>query len=306
MWLVKTNPVHVKKWGTFVTSEVQSGEATLSIRTEVENHGKAAQNVRVVSTVLDPVGQAVGKARHSPQNPSQGEEQQPTSRRSSVKQPAALVARGAEPLQAGDRGRSGRRRRRSLRNAASASAPSKFDAEKGFFLNGKPVKLKGTCNHQDHAGVGAALPDAVQYYRVRKLQEMGCNSLRTSHNPPTPELLDACDELGMLVFDETRMMSSNPEGLSQFENLVRRDRNHPSVFMWSMGNEEGQANTDKGLHILTAMKAVATEHDGSRPVSIAPIRRHWRRRPGGVRRDGLQLHGPAAPRRSTRRIPTSR
>ena len=99
--------------------------------------------------------------------------------------------------------------------------------------------MKGTCNHQDHAGVGAAVPDAVQYYRVRKLQEMGCNGMRTSHNPPTPELLNACDELGMLVFDETRMMSSNPEGLSQFENLVRRDRNHPSVFMWSMGNEEG-------------------------------------------------------------------
>ena len=101
---------------------------------------------------------------------------------------------------------------------------------------------------------------------------MGCNALRTSHNPPTAELLDACDQLGMLVFDETRMMSSNPEGLSQFADLVRRDRNHPSVFMWSMGNEEGQANTEKGLHILTAMKAVADEHDGSRPVSIAPIR----------------------------------
>ena len=112
----------------------------------------------------------------------------------------------------------------------------------------------------------------MQYYRVRKLQEMGCNAIRTSHNPPTPELLDACDELGMLVFDETRMMSSNPEGLSQFANLVRRDRNHPSVFMWSMGNEEAQANTEKGLHILTAMKAIAEEHDGSRPVSIAPIR----------------------------------
>ncbi len=146
----------------------------------------------------------------------------------------------------------------------------KFDAEKGLFLNGEPVKLKGTCNHQDHAGLGAALPDAVQYYRIRKLQEMGCNSLRTSHNPPTPELLNACDELGMLVFDETRMMSSNPEGLGQFENLVRRDRNHPSVFMWSMGNEEGQANGEKGVRILTAMKEVATKHDGSRPVSIAP------------------------------------
>jgi beta-galactosidase len=147
-----------------------------------------------------------------------------------------------------------------------------FNAQKGLFLNGKPVKLMGTCNHQDHAGLGAALPDAVQYYRVRKLQEMGSNAIRTSHNPSTPELLNACDELGMLVFDETRMMSSNPEGLAQFGDLVRRDRNHPSVFMWSMGNEEGQANTETGLHILTAMKAAATRYDGTRPVSIAPIR----------------------------------
>ena len=99
-----------------------------------------------------------------------------------------------------------------------------FDAERGFLLNGSPVKLKGTCNHQDHAGVGAAVPDAVQYYRIGKLKEMGCNSIRTSHNPPTPELLDACDRMGILVFDETRMMSSNPEGMSQFSNLIRRDR----------------------------------------------------------------------------------
>ena len=153
---------------------------------------------------------------------------------------------------------------------ASGYARSRSTPQQGIFLNGKPVKLKGTCNHQDHAGIGAALPDAVQYYRIRKLQEMGCNSIRTSHNPPTPELLDACDELGMLVFDETRMMSSNPEGMSQFGDLVRRDRNRPSVFMWSMGNEEGQANTEKGVLILSAMKALAKELDGSRPVSIAP------------------------------------
>ncbi len=180
-----------------------------------------------------------------------------------------------------------------------------FDAQKGFFLNGKSVKLKGTCNHQDHAGIGAALPDAVQYYRIRKLQEMGCNSIRTSHNPPTPELLDACDELGMLVFDETRMMSSNPEGLSQFGDLVRRDRNRPSVFMWSMGNEEGQANTERGVLILSAMKAVAKEFDGSRPVSIAPT--------GAIGTGGLAVcdvmgynYMDPRRRRITNRIPTSR
>ena len=146
----------------------------------------------------------------------------------------------------------------------------RFDADQGFFLNEKPVKIKGTCNHQDHAGLGVALPDAAQAFRVRTLQGMGCNAYRSSHNPPTPELLDACDELGMLFLDETRMMSSNPEGLTQFEDLVRRDRNHPSVFMWNMGNEEHESTTETGLHILTAMKKIATRQDGSRPVTVAP------------------------------------
>src|SRR5438105_3892820 len=114
----------------------------------------------------------------------------------------------------------------------------RLDPDRGFFLNGKPVKIKGTCNHQDHAGVGAALPDRLQYYRIERLQEMGCNGYRTSHNPPTPELLDACDRLGMLVLDETRMMSSTPEGLSQLDRMMRRDGNHPSIVMWSLGNEE--------------------------------------------------------------------
>jgi beta-galactosidase len=269
VWLVKTHPVHVKKWGTFVRSQVQPDKATLSLRTEVNNHGKA-QNARVISTVLDPSGKTVGKeATASAAIPERGEktyEQEIV-----VSQPLLWsleqrnLYRLVTEVEAGGEVVDRYETPFGIRTV-------KFDAEKGFFLNGNPVKLKGTCNHQDHAGVGAALPDAVQYYRVRKLQEMGCNSLRTSHNPPTPELLDACDELGMLVFDETRMMSSNPEGLSQFGDLVRRDRNHPSVFMWSMGNEEGQANTEKGLHILTAMKAVATDNDGSRPVSIAPIR----------------------------------
>jgi beta-galactosidase len=270
VWLVKKDPVHVKQWGTLVTAEVRTSEAALTIQTEVDNKGRAAQNVRVVSTILDPSGKEVGKGAASPVSiPAGGE--QTYSQEMVVSRPLLWSLKERNLYRLVSEVRAGGNlvdRCETLFGIRSV----KFDAEKGFFLNGKPVKLKGTCNHQDHAGVGAALPDALQYYRVRKLQEMGCNSYRTSHNPPTSELLDACDELGMLVFDETRMMSSNPEGLSQFTNLVRRDRNHPSVFMWSMGNEEGQANTDKGLNILTAMKAVAAKYDGSRPVSIAPIR----------------------------------
>src|SRR5664279_722878 len=269
-WLVKTHPVHVKQWGTFVAAQVKDREAALSIRTEINNKSKAAEKAHVISTILDASGKEVGKAVTASAPIAQGGEQTYT-QAITVRQPRlwSLEERNLYKLVTEVRAGGDIVDRCETRFGIRSVS---FDAEKGFFLNGKPVKLKGTCNHQDHAGVGAAVPDAVQYYRIRKLQEMGCNSLRTSHNPPTAELLNACDELGMLVFDETRMMSSNPEGLSQFENLVRRDRNHPSVFMWSMGNEEGQANTDKGLKILTAMKAVATEYDGSRPVSIAPIR----------------------------------
>jgi len=268
VWLVKANPLHVKRWGTFVKSQVRQGEASLSILTEVSNHGTAGRDARVISTVLDPSGQTVGKNAAASASVPAGADQD-YRQQIVVKQPLLwsleerhlykLVTEIQADGQVVDR-----------YETPFGIRTAEFDAAKGLLLNGKSVKLKGTCNHQDHAGLGAALPDAVQYYRIDKLQEMGCNSIRTSHNPPTPELLDACDQLGMLVFDETRMMSSNPEGLSQFENLVRRDRNHPSVFMWSMGNEEGQANTARGGLVLTEMKAVATRHDGSRPVSIAP------------------------------------
>ncbi len=268
-WLVTTGPVHVKRWGTFVQSKVQDGQATLSIRTDLGNDGKIAQNARVISTILDPSGQPAGKAATQSASVTPSGEQR-YEQSVVVKQPMlwSLEERNMYKLVT-DVEVNGRVVDRY--ETPFGIRTIDFDPQKGFFLNGKSVKVKGTCDHQDHAGVGVALADAIQYYRVRKLQEMGCNAIRTSHNPPTPELLDACDELGMLVFDETRMMSSNPEGLSQFADLVCRDRNHPSVFMWSMGNEEGQANGEKGLHILTAMKAVATAHDGTRPVSIAPV-----------------------------------
>ena len=268
VWLVKTNPVHVRKWGTFVSSKVSGSSAALSIRTEVRNDGKDAQTARVTSTILDPSGNAVGKASATPASIDRGGENTFT-QQISVRQPALwsleernlyrLITEVSVGSNIVDR-----------YETPFGIRTIRIDPQQGLFLNDKPVKVKGTCNHQDHAGIGAALPDAVQYYRIRKLQEMGCNALRTSHNPPTSELLDACDQLGMLVFDETRMMSSNPEGMSQFADLVRRDRNRPSVFMWSMGNEEPVANTERGVLILSAMKSLANELDGSRVVSIAP------------------------------------
>ena len=111
-----------------------------------------------------------------------------------------------------------------------------FDSTNGFLLNGKRYQIQGTCNHQDHAGVGSAMPDALQYFRVKALKEMGCNAIRTSHNAPTPELLDACDRLGMLVMDENRRMDDSDYGSNELSSLILRDRNHPSVFIWSLGN----------------------------------------------------------------------
>ncbi len=145
-----------------------------------------------------------------------------------------------------------------------------FDAAKGFLLNGQPYEIKGTCNHQDHAGVGAALPDALQSFRVARLKEMGCNAIRTSHNPPTAELLDACDRRGMLVMDENRLLGSDGRNLGRLEGQIRRDRNHPSVFIWSLANEEGtiQATPAAG-RIAETMQEFFHHLDPTRPCTYA-------------------------------------
>src|SRR6202008_5052176 len=146
----------------------------------------------------------------------------------------------------------------------------RFDAAQGFFLNEKHVKVQGMCNHQDHAGVGSALPDYLQYYRIRLLKDMGVNGYRTSHNPPTPELLDACDSLGMLVLDENRLLNRSPEYINQFEQLIKRDRNHPSVFLWSIANEEWAVQTSSlGKRIAKTWMAKQKELDPTRTCTYA-------------------------------------
>lgn len=141
-----------------------------------------------------------------------------------------------------------------------------FDKDKGMFLNGRPIKIKGVCCHQDHAGVGSALPDFLQYYRVSLLKEMGANAYRCSHNPPTPELLDACDSLGLLVVDETRLTNSGEEYIKQWESLILRDRNHPCIFMWSIGNEEERLQSlPTGKKIARSMTRRMRQLDPTRP-----------------------------------------
>ena len=145
-----------------------------------------------------------------------------------------------------------------------------FDKDKGFLLNGQPYELKGTCNHQDMAGVGAALPDALQYFRVAKLKEFGCNAIRTSHNPPTPELLDACDHLGMIIMDESRLLGSDAQNLAKWEEQIRRDRNHACVGIWSVANEEFSVQSSpQGGNVARTMQALVKSLDPTRPVTYA-------------------------------------
>ena len=137
-------------------------------------------------------------------------------------------------------------------------------------MNGEPLKLKGVNMHQDHAGVGAAIPEALMAWRIKELKKMGCNAYRSSHNPMTPALLDICDREGMLVIDENRLTGVNDEHLRLLEKMIRRDRNHPSVILWSCGNEEwGMENTIQGTRIAAAMCEHARLIDPTRPSTIA-------------------------------------
>ena len=129
--------------------------------------------------------------------------------------------------------------------------------------------MKGTCNHQDFAGIGVALPDKINEYKLKLLKEVGCNAYRCSHNPPTPELMDMCDRMGLLVLDENRMLSSSDEGKADLTTMLYRDRNHPSIFMWSMENEEWIQGTVTGARILKTLVDITHKIDPTRPVTSA-------------------------------------
>ena len=143
-----------------------------------------------------------------------------------------------------------------------------FDADRGLLLNGVPLKVHGACVHQDFGGVGVALTDNLQYYKIRKLKEMGVNAYRCAHHPPSPVLLDACDEIGMLVMDETRMFGTSPEAVRQLTALIERDRNHPCVFLWCLGNEEFSVqNLAWSRRLMEKMTRITKALDPTRSVT---------------------------------------
>ncbi|SHF35921.1 glycoside hydrolase family 2 TIM barrel-domain containing protein [Dysgonomonas macrotermitis] len=247
VWLTKVNPVHVDYWGTYVTTpSVTDQEASVKIVTRIKNGNTSEQDVELYSVLVDATGKEVATVNVSVKlsasdtvsveqtlnvdNPTLWSVENPYMYKvvTRIVQNDKLIDNYETPI---------------------GIRYFHFDADKGFFLNGKSVKIKGVCNHHDLGALGAAVNVRAIERQLEILKEMGCNGIRTAHNPPAPELLDLCDKMGFIVMDEAFDMwrkKKSPYDYSQYfpewherdlTDLILRDRNHPSIFMWSVGNE---------------------------------------------------------------------
>jgi beta-galactosidase len=271
VWLTKSDALHLGNWDSYICAEVLGDQASLTLATTVVNQGTQSESFKVSWEVFDSHGNRVAESEFAettlePDAARKLEEsgkliQHPSLW--SVDAPNLYTA--IVTVKTGDKVRDAERITFGVRTV-------RFDADHGFFLNDQPLKIQGTCNHQDHAGVGAALPDRMQAFRIGVLQGMGCNAVRTSHNMPTPELVEACDRMGMMMMCETRQMSSSPEGLAQLEVMIKRYRNSPSIIIWSIGNEEWRLQgeqAEEGAKIAATMVRRCHELDPMRVVSAA-------------------------------------
>ncbi len=272
VWLTKLDPLHVDHWGVFVAPSVadpgdgRQADAEIKIQTALVNASDRQTACELRSEVQDADGKTVASVSSRATLGAGATEE--------VAQQVAVSAATLWSLEdpylyrlvttVEERGRVTDRAETPFGIRAI-----RFDAELGFFLNGRPVKIQGTCNHQDFAGVGVALPDRLHAYKIERLKEMGANGYRCAHHPPAPEILDACDRLGMLVMDENRHLGSSQDTLLQVESMVRRDRNHPSVVIWSLCNEEGKQGTPEGQRAGEAMMEVIRRFDPTRPITAA-------------------------------------
>jgi beta-galactosidase len=277
VWLTIVNPLHVGHWGTYVTTpRADSAGAEVVVRTRVENDNGAPRRGALRSVVLDSGGAEVARAETAFALPG-GEkavlEQRlrvPSPRLWSVEAPH-LYALRSEVLDGS-------------RSADAVTTPFgirtiAYDKDRGFLLNGLPVKMRGVNLHHDGGAVGAAVPERVWERRLELLKAMGANAIRTSHNPPAPEFLDLCDRLGFLVmaeaFDEWTI-GKVPEGYHRYfaewserdlQDFIHRDRNHPSIVLWSAGNEIGEQDTPDGVQVLRRLVDIFHREDPTRPVT---------------------------------------
>ena len=275
-------PLHVAQWGTHVVSKVPDGEkgadaqAALTIQTMIENNGAAPTECTVISEIVGPDGRSLQTIKTAASVAANG--QQDAIQHTVIQHPTLWSIQSPNLYEL---------RTIVLQNGTPVDSTSTtfgirtifFDANKGFFLNGQHVEIQGAANHQDFPAVGIAVPDSLQSWRVAQLKKLGCNGWRTAHNPPNEAVLDACDRLGMLVMDENRhlgdsYLSHSPPGttatdLSDLATMIRRDRNHPSIIMWSMCNEEGLRGKPEGMRLFASMKQMVHRYDETRPITCA-------------------------------------
>jgi beta-galactosidase len=265
-WLVKRNAVHIATDGVHANPFSSDGKRwSLPVEIEVNSSGRAAQDAEVEVTLIDPAGKTVARSRSKVRVQPLGTS---TARlQLAVMQPQLWTLKDPRLYRVRARLTAGQTLDES--EIQTGFRTIRFDADKGFFLNGHHVKLQGVCIHQDHAGVGVAVPETIWEFRLRRLKDMGVNAIRFSHNAPAAEVLDMADRMGFLVMDENRNFNPSPDYMQQLTWLVKRDRNHPSVILWSVFNEEPMQGTEVGYEMVRRMVAAVKALDITRPVTAA-------------------------------------
>lgn len=265
VWLTKVNPVHVARWGTYITAdEVSKNSARLTVRTRLENEQDAGTPLELISELLDAKGKVVGGA--SARVNIKKREQMETVQEILVESPELWSIRHPYLYTLKTEIRMNGETVDTYRTPVGIRT-FRFDARKGFVLNGEQIKINGVCMHHDLGCLGAAVNVRAIERQLEILKEMGCNGIRCSHNPPAPELLDLCDRMGFIVMDETfdmwRKKKTSHDYARYFNewherdltDLVVRDRNHPSIFMWSIGNEVLEQWSDAKADTLSLEEA---------------------------------------------------
>lgn len=278
VWLTYSNNVHVAHWGTFVsTPEITPDQATVKISTLIENKGDIKASLEVETRILDPHGALV--AQHSSFVDVAEKSEEDLIHQLVVKDPRQWDIETPVLYTAVSKLFSGNTLVDQFETPFGIRS-FHFDADSGFFLNGKHVKLNGVNMHHGLGPLGAAVNKRATERQLEIMQEMGVNSIRCAHNPPSPEQLDLCDRMGILVINETFDTWSEAKGdvpndysiwfdewaARDTEALVRRDRNHPSVILWSIGNEVMNLGTERGKEDARMQAELCRKLDPTRPV----------------------------------------
>jgi len=279
VWLVKTNKVHIDHWGTFITTpEVSEESAKISVQTKIRNVTDRDQNVTLKTYILNKSGKKVASdITDTIIGPNSTLPVEKSMRLFypelwSIENPVVYTATSQVEVK-------NKMIDEYLTNFGIRYF--KFDVERGFFLNGEQIKIKGVCNHHDLGCLGAAINVRAMERQLEILKEMGCNAIRTAHNPPAPELLDLCDKMGFIVMDEAFDMwklKKTEYDYSRFWDewhkrdlldFMKRDRNHPSIFIWSIGNEIMEQWDTSGIQMVQDLYRLARTADSTRPITTA-------------------------------------